>query len=50
MFERMGVSTGIDMDALLPVAEEGARIPGGLSGGRVRDALLAGSNACVATT
>ncbi len=41
MFERMGVATGVDMAALLPVASDGAAIPGGLSGGRVRDALLA---------
>ena len=48
MFDRMGVSSGIDLDALLSVAREGAAIPGGLSGGRVRDALLARREACVA--
>ena len=37
MFERMGVATGINMNALLPVAQDGAKIPGGLSGGRVRE-------------
>ena len=41
MFDRMGVSTGIDIGALLAVAREGAAIPGGLSGGRVRAALFA---------
>jgi hydroxymethylglutaryl-CoA lyase len=32
MFERMGVPTGIDIAALLPVAQDGAKIPGGLIG------------------
>ena len=41
MFERMGVETGIDLDALVAAAREGAEIPGGLSGGRVRAALSA---------
>ena len=41
MFERMGVATGVDLDALLPVAQAGAALPGGQAGGRVRDALLA---------
>ena len=50
MFGRMGVSTGIDLDRLLPVARDGAAIPGGLSGGRVRDALSARPDACVAAT
>ncbi|MBE7248956.1 MAG: hydroxymethylglutaryl-CoA lyase [Actinomycetospora chiangmaiensis] len=45
MFERMGVPTGIDLDALVSVAREGAEIPGGLPGGRVRAALSAGPNA-----
>ena len=48
MFNRMGVSTGIDIDALLRVAKAGAAIPGGLSGGRVRDALSASADACAA--
>jgi len=38
-FDKMGVSTGIDLDRLLDVAEDGATIPGALSGGRVRTAL-----------
>jgi hydroxymethylglutaryl-CoA lyase len=41
MFERMGVSTGVDLDALVPVAQEAADLPGGQPGGRVRAALLA---------
>jgi hydroxymethylglutaryl-CoA lyase len=41
MFERMGVATGVDLDALIPVARDGARIKGGLPGGRVRAALSA---------
>lgn len=41
MFERMGVSTGIDLDALVPVARDGAALPGGQPGGRVREALSA---------
>ncbi|MGB3794966.1 MAG: hydroxymethylglutaryl-CoA lyase [Alteraurantiacibacter sp.] len=39
MFEAMNVSTGIDIAALVPVACDGASIPGGVAGGRVRDAL-----------
>ena len=39
MLERMGVTTGVDLDALIPVALDGARIEGGLPGGRVRGAL-----------
>ena len=46
MFERMGISTGIDLDALVTIAQDGAKIPGGMPGGRVRDALSAGSAAC----
>jgi hydroxymethylglutaryl-CoA lyase len=48
MFERMGVPTGIDIEALLPVAQKGAKIPGGLSGGRVRDALASRPDTCAA--
>lgn len=48
MFARMGVETGVDLDALLPVARAGAALPGGLSGGRVRAALLARPEACAA--
>lgn len=39
MFARMGVATGIDLDALLSVARDGTLVPGGTPGGRVRDAL-----------
>ena len=39
MFERMGVAMGIDLDRLVAVAREGASLPGGTAGGRVRDAL-----------
>ncbi len=38
-FEKMGIATGIDLDRLLDVAEDGVSIPGALSGGRVRNAL-----------
>jgi hydroxymethylglutaryl-CoA lyase len=48
MFERMGVSTGIDIDSLVAVAREGASLPGGMPGGRVRDALTAQPEACPA--
>jgi hydroxymethylglutaryl-CoA lyase len=41
MFRRMGIDTGIDLEALIPVARDGANIPGGLPGGRVRHALAA---------
>ena len=41
MFDRMGVTTGIDLAALVPIARDGAALPGGTPGGRVRDALLA---------
>lgn len=44
-FDRMGISTGIDLARLLDVAEDGARIPGASSGGRVRAALR--GQACV---
>ncbi|ACL57728.1 hydroxymethylglutaryl-CoA lyase [Methylobacterium nodulans] len=49
MFERMGVATGVDLAALVSVARDGAALPGGLAGGRVRDALSAGSAACAVT-
>jgi hydroxymethylglutaryl-CoA lyase len=39
MFERMGVQTGIDLDAFVEVARAAAALPGGQAGGRVRDAL-----------
>ena len=37
--DRMGVSTGVDLQALLPIAQQGAALPGALPGGRVRAAL-----------
>jgi hydroxymethylglutaryl-CoA lyase len=43
MFEAMGVSTGITLDTLVAVARDGAAIPGGNAGGRVRDAVIAAS-------
>jgi hydroxymethylglutaryl-CoA lyase len=46
MFERMGVSTGVDLDGLIAIAQDGARIPGGMPGGRVRDAFSARPDAC----
>ena len=39
MFERMGRATGVDLDALLPLAREAASLPGATPGGRVRKAL-----------
>ena len=50
MFERMGIATGIDLDALIPVAADAAMWPGAMAGGRVRDALQARSAACVTAT
>ncbi|WP_416356166.1 hydroxymethylglutaryl-CoA lyase [Aureimonas phyllosphaerae] len=46
MFERMGVSTGIDIEALRTVAEDAARLPGAQAGGRVRDALRSRPELC----
>ena len=40
MFERMGIGTGVDLDALLPVAQDAAALPGASAGGRARNALL----------
>jgi hydroxymethylglutaryl-CoA lyase len=42
MFARMGVQTGLDIPALIAAAQEGAALPGGLAGGRVRAAMTAG--------
>ena len=39
--ERMGISTGVDLDALLLIADEVAAFPGAAPGGRVRHALAA---------
>ena len=41
MFERMGVATGVDLAALLPVAADAAALPGASAGGRARTALAA---------
>jgi hydroxymethylglutaryl-CoA lyase len=41
MFDAMGIKTGIDISSLVAVASEGAEIPGGVAGGRVRTALSA---------
>ena len=48
MFERMGFATGIDLEALVPVARDAARLPGALPGGRVRDAITARPQVCPA--
>ncbi|WP_431304443.1 hydroxymethylglutaryl-CoA lyase [Sediminicoccus sp. BL-A-41-H5] len=40
MFERMGIATGVALDALLPVARDAAALPGAAAGGRARAALL----------
>ena len=50
MFERMGVETGIDLDALVPLARDAAMLPGALAGGRVREALLSRPETCPAAT
>ena len=44
MFDKMGIATGIDMDALLAVARDVADLPGAQIGGRVRNAF--GARAC----
>jgi hydroxymethylglutaryl-CoA lyase len=41
-FDRMGIETGVDLDMLLTVAEDGAAIAGAAIGGRVRQALRGG--------
>lgn len=38
-FERMGISTGIDLERLLDAAEQALTIPGASAGGRVRNAM-----------
>ena len=43
MFEGMGVSTGIDLDALIAVSRDVASLPGAQTGGRVRQAMAAKS-------
>ena len=47
-FGRMGIATGVDLDALLPVARDAAALPGASAGGRARDALLAAASATCA--
>ena len=49
MFEKMGVSTGIDIKSIVALAVKGVDIPGAQSGGRVRTALLAGEARCGVT-
>src|SRR3546814_15717045 len=39
--DRMGLSTGIALDLLLEASGTGAALPGGLPGGRVRQAIAA---------
>jgi hydroxymethylglutaryl-CoA lyase len=39
MFQGMGISTGIDIDALVAVARDVAALPGAQTGGRVREAM-----------
>jgi hydroxymethylglutaryl-CoA lyase len=43
MFEGMGLATGIDLAALIDIACDVARLPGGQTGGRVRDAITSQS-------
>jgi hydroxymethylglutaryl-CoA lyase len=45
MFRRMGVETGVDLEALLSLAARAASLPGASPGGRVRSAL-ASRTAC----
>lgn len=39
MFERMGLTTGVNLAALLPIAADAAALPGASAGGRARAAL-----------
>ncbi len=48
MFAGMGVASGIDLSALVAVADDIAKLPGAQTGGRVRDALNA--RACLLAT
>ncbi|SFK29002.1 hydroxymethylglutaryl-CoA lyase [Falsiroseomonas stagni] len=48
MFGRMGIATGVDVTALLPVAADAAALPGASSGGRARVALLSATERCAA--
>ncbi len=40
MFERMGVPTQLDIEALVGIAQDAAALPGAMPGGRARAALL----------
>lgn len=46
MFERMGVTTGVDLATLLPVAADAAALPGASAGGRARAALASNTLRC----
>ena len=52
LFERMGVSTGVDLERLLEAADLAASLPGAQGGGHVRGLprarLLRGASACAA--
>jgi hydroxymethylglutaryl-CoA lyase len=50
MFERMGMPTGVDIAALLPVAQDAAALPGASAGGRARAALLSSGGVAFANT
>jgi hydroxymethylglutaryl-CoA lyase len=41
MFDRLGVRTGVHLEALVAVARDAASLPGAIPGGRVREALTA---------
>lgn len=40
-FQQMGIESGIDLDMLIDLAADSTRLPSAMTGGRVRDALLA---------
>ncbi len=48
MFRRMGVETGVDLDALVRLATRVSALPGASPGGRVRAALTATPSSCAA--
>lgn len=39
-FERLGISTGIDFESLLSVADQMTKVPGAVMGGHIRDVML----------
>lgn len=45
-FAQMGVDTGVDLEALLKLAQQAAALPGALSGGRVREAVRGARGPC----